>query len=137
MQSVIDHGDALVDRRSRAGWLLAGLESDVLEQDGVGERIRRDCAGVMDAFPPAEKVKQDMCVTSNGEGGQAAETFQVEVTVCPLHLAAGGLFDDAEGAASGIDGGLLHDMESHCVALSSSAWNWRASPPAVEKLLGT
>src|SRR5262249_7885745 len=122
-QSAIDHSDALVDRGSGEGGLLAGLESDVIGQGGIGDGIQRDRPGMVKAFPPAKEVKQDIRVTSNRERSQAAEAFHIEITVHPIDLSAGGLLDDAEGAAGGIGGGLVEDSEAHCTALSSSAWN--------------
>ena len=70
-QSAVDHIDAQIDGRA-GGWrLLTGLESDVIEQGGLGERVQCDGAGVMEAFPPAEEVKQDIGrrpVRQDGEG---------------------------------------------------------------------
>src|SRR5262245_26981616 len=78
-----------------------------------------------------------MGVAAEGEVGYTAEAFQIQITVDPIDLAAGGLLDDAERAACGIGGGLVNDVELHGRAASSSAWKWRASPPCAKKLLGS
>ena len=61
----------------------------------------------------------------------------IQIAIDPIDLAAGGLLDDAKGAACGIGGGLVNDTKFHGRAASSSDWNWRASPPCTKKLLGS
>jgi hypothetical protein len=92
---------------------------------------------MVDRFPPAEEVEQSLSIAAKSKWGQSAEAFHIEVTVYPIDLAAGRLLDDAEGTAGGIGGGLLEHAEGHGLAPSSSAWNWRALPPALKKLLGS
>jgi hypothetical protein len=70
-QSAVNHVDAQIDGRTGDRRLLAGLESHVIEQDGIGERTRRDRGCVVDTVPPAEEMKQDMRVTANGQRSQA------------------------------------------------------------------
>ena len=92
--------------------------------------------GVMDTFPPAEKVQQVLRIAAQGEVGHAAEAFVIQIAIDPIDFAAGGLLDDAERAACGIGGGLVDDAEGHGRAASSSDWNWRASPPCDEEAVG-
>ena len=87
----------------------------------------------MDRFPPADEVKQFLSVASDGKRSEAAEGEDVEISVHPIDLAAGGLLDDAEGAACGIGGRVVKHAKCHGMALSSSVRNWRASPPPVKK----
>src|SRR5260370_39839108 len=91
----------------------------------------------MNTFPPAEKVQQVLRIASQGEVGDAAEAFVIQIAIDPFDLAAGGLLDDAERAACVISGGWVNDTDFHGRAASSRDRNWRASPPCTKQLLGS
>ena len=122
-QGAIGDGDALIDGGSAELGLLGGLESHVVQQSGLGERILGNDIGVMNTFPPTEKVQQVLCITAEREVGHAAEAFVIQIAIDPIDLAACGLFDDPIGAACVIGGGLVNDAEFHGRAVSSSDWN--------------
>src|ERR1035437_8091326 len=136
-QGAIRDGDALIDGGAGELGLLAGLESHVVQQGGLGERIFRNRIGVMNTFPPTDKVQQVLRITSEREVRYAAEAFEIQIAIDPIDLAARGLLDDAERAACVIGGRLVNDTEFHGRAASSRDWNCRASPPCMKKLLGS
>ena len=136
-QGAIRDGNALVDGGAGELGLLAGLESHVIQQGGLGERIFGNYIGVMHTFPPTDKVQQVLCIASEREVRDAAEAFEIQIAIDPFDLAAGGLLDDAERAVCLIGSGLVNDTELHERAASSSDWNWRASAPLTKKLFGS
>ena len=85
--------------------LLGGLESHVIQQDGLGERSRSNGIGVMNTFPPTEKVQQVLSIATKGEVGHAAEAYVIQIAIDPIDLAAGVLLDDAEGLRAGLAAG--------------------------------
>ena len=93
-QGAIGDGDALIDGGSAELGLLGGLESHVVQQSGLGERILGNGIGVMNTFPPTEKVQQVLCIAAEREVGHAAEAFVIQIAIDPIDLAARGLLDD-------------------------------------------
>src|ERR1019366_7091963 len=91
----------------------------------------------VNTLPPPEKVQQLVRICSQGGVGQTAKGFVVEVLVDPVNLTAGRLFDNPVRASHMVVGGLVKHAEGHHCAASSSDWNWRASPPWTQKLLGS
>src|SRR5215471_8645783 len=89
----------------------------------------RSWGGVVRTFPPAEKGQQVIGAAANGKVGDATEALQIQEAIGPLDLAAGGLLDDAKGAARGVVGGVVNHAEGHERVASKRPWNWRASPP--------
>src|SRR5258708_8360145 len=78
-EGAVGDGDALIDRGSAELGLLAGLESHVVQQSGLGERILGNGIGVMNTFPPTEKVQQVLCIAAEREVGHAAEAFVIQI----------------------------------------------------------
>src|SRR5450432_1031295 len=137
VQRAIRNSDALVDGGAGELGLLTGLESHIIQQGGLGERIFGNRIGVMNTLPPTDKVQQVLCIASEREVRHATEAFEIQIAIDPFDLAAGGLLDDAKRAACVIGGRLVNDAELHGRAASSSDWNWCASPPCKKKLLGS
>jgi hypothetical protein len=118
-----NNGNARIDGATRQRWIVAGLKAHIIEQRRFGESAFDYVGGVMNAFPPADKVQQAMRVTVKRDFSDATNTFAIQKTIHPLDFAIAFLLNDTEWAVSRIAIKLPDDAELHGRDASSNPWN--------------
>ena len=83
--SAVDTGGG----RSR---LLIGLETNIVEQGGFGERLLRDRRGMGYTHPPAQKMEQIVRIAARNVVSATPRTSADQKAVAPFHLPAIGLY---------------------------------------------
>ena len=77
--------------------LLIGLEANVVEQGGFGERLLRDRRGMVYTHPPAQKMEQIVRIAAQCGLGNAADSLLIQKAIDPFHLPAIGLYASETG----------------------------------------
>ena len=109
----IGDGHAVIDGGRGRPRLLAGLETHIIQERGLGQVTFPNVAGVMNTLPPANKVQQVVSVGAQGGVRQAANIFAVQVTIDPADSPAGGLLDDTNRTLCVVGGLLVDHAELH------------------------
>ena len=122
-QRAINNGNARIDSATRQRWIVAGLEAHIIEQRGFCKSAFDYVGGVMNAFPPAEKVQQGMRVTEQRDFSDAANALAIQETIDPVDLTVGLLLHDTEWTAGRIAIELPDDAELHGRDASSNQRN--------------
>ena len=72
--------------------LLIGLEANVVEQGGFGERLLRDRRGMGYPHPPAQKMEQIVRIAAQCGFRNASDSLLIQKAVAPFHFPAIGLY---------------------------------------------
>src|ERR1017187_8528660 len=126
-----------VDGGGRGLGVMAGLESEVVQQNRCAERTLADGIGMVHAGPPTQKVQQVYGIAAQGGFRQAAHTFAIQEAIDPFHFAAHRLLDNAKGASCIVGALRMDHLEGHTCASSNRHRNCWASPPCTKKLFGS
>src|SRR6202165_377423 len=136
-QRALYDAHASVDGGGRGLGMMAGLESEVVQQNRCAERTLADGIGMVHAGPPAQEVQQIHGIAAQGILRQAAHTFAIQETIDPFHFAACWLLDDAKSTSCVAAVVRMDHLEGHARAFSNRHMNCWASPPWTKKLLGS
>src|SRR6266481_2357907 len=136
-QRALNDSHTTVDGGGRGRGVMAGLESEVVQQNRCVERTLADGIGMVHAVPPAQEVQKVHGIAAQGGFRQAADTFAIQETIDPFHFAAHRLLDDAKWASCTAGVRRMNHLEGHTRASSNRHWNCWASPPWTKKLFGS
>ena len=117
-QSTFSDTHSAVDAGGGRLRLLIGLEANVVEQGGFGERLLRDRRGMGYAHPPAQKMEQIVRIAAQCGLRHATDSLLIQKAVDPFHLPAIGLYY-AKRALGVFQAGRLSYTESHRQASSN------------------
>jgi hypothetical protein len=98
-QGAVYNGKAMIDGRAGDLGLFGGLESHIVQQGCICARAGNNRIGLMDTFPPAEKVQKLICITGQSDIRHASKELAIQVAIDPVDFPACGLLNDTERTA--------------------------------------
>ena len=117
-QSTFCNTHAAVDTGGGRLRLLIGLEANIVEQGGFGERLLRDRRGLGYTHPPAQKMEQIVGIAAQRGFRHATDSLLIQKAIDPFHLPAVVLYD-AKRAARVFQAGRLSYTKFHRQASSN------------------
>ena len=117
-QSAFGNPHAAVEAGGGGPRLLIGLEANIVEQGGFGERLLGDRRGMVYPHPPAQEMEQIVGIAAQRGFGDATHPLPIQETVDPFHLLAVVLYD-AKRSAGVFQIAPFEHTKVHGIALSS------------------